>query len=80
MIRSIVGSYRDIIAMCPVTNLNAELQKEMWMKNVKILEGLGFEVVVTLTDGNEVNHKFFKDILMSKVYKIPFVIRLMTVV
>ena len=51
--------------MCPVTYLNAELQKEMWMKNVKILECLGFEVVVTLTDGNEVNHKFCKDILMS---------------
>ena len=37
------------------------------MKILNVLEGLGFEGVVTLTDGNEVNHKFFQDILMSKV-------------
>ena len=44
----IARSYRDIIAMCPITNLNVGLQKEMWFKNVKILEDLVFEVV-TLT-------------------------------
>ena len=67
MIRSIAGSYRDFIAMCPITNLNAKLQKEIWFKNVKILEDLVFEVLVTLTDGNEVNHRFFKEILMSNI-------------
>ena len=72
MIRSIAGSYRDIIAMCPITNLNAKLQKEIWFKNVKILEDLVFEVLVTLTDGNEVNHKFFKEILMSNILQDPF--------
>ena len=34
-----------------------------------ILESLGFDVVVTLTDGNEVNSKFYKDILASKILK-----------
>ena len=62
--------------MYPITNLNAKLQKEVWLKNVQILEDLGFEVVVvTLTDGNEVNHKFFKDIFkFSKItYKIHLI-------
>ena len=67
MVRAITRSYRDIITMCPITNLNAKLQKEIWFKNVKILEDLVFEVLVTLTGGNEVNHKFFKEILMSNI-------------
>ena len=69
MIRSVGGSYRDIIAMCPISNLNAKLQHDIWFKNIKILESLGFDVVVTLTDGNEVNNKFFKEILGSKNLK-----------
>ena len=50
MVMAITRSYRDIIAMCPITNLNAGLQKEMWFKIVKILQDLVFEVVVTLTE------------------------------
>ena len=48
MVRVITRSYRDIIAMCPITNLNVGLQKEMWFKNVKILEDLVFEVVTLM--------------------------------
>ena len=41
----------------------------MWMKNVGILEDIGFDVVVTLTDGNEVNHKFFKSLTVDKAFR-----------
>ena len=41
----------------------------MWMKNVEILEDIGFDVVVTLTDGNEVNHKFFKSLTADKAFR-----------
>ena len=57
MIRSVAGRYRDLICKLPVSKLNSSLQK-VWFKNVEVLEELGFDVVVTLTDGNEVNHKY----------------------
>ena len=66
MIRSVAGRYRDLRSMQPVSKLNSSLQKDVWFKNIKVLEEVGFDVVVTLTDGNNVNHKFFKEILMSK--------------
>ena len=62
MIRSVGGSYRGIIAVFPVSNLNAKLQRDLWFRNIEILEKLGFDVVVTLTDGNEIKSKFFKEI------------------
>ena len=69
MIRSVGGSYRDVIAMFPVSNLNAKLQQDLWFSNINILETLGFDVVVTLTDGNEINSKFYKEIIVSKTLK-----------
>ena len=69
MIRSVGGSYRDVIAMFPVSNLNAKLQQDLWFRNINILETLGFDVVVTLTDGNEINSKFYKEIIVSKTLK-----------
>ena len=44
MIRSVAGTYRDIICMLPVSNLNAKLQYELWLKNFKVLDELGFVV------------------------------------
>ena len=69
MIRSVAGTYRDIICMLPVSNLNAKVQYELWTKNAKVLDELGFDVVIALTDGNEINHKFFKDILCSRTFR-----------
>ena len=66
MIRSVAGRYRDLISVQPVSKLNSSMQKDVWFKNIKVLEELGFDVVVTLTDGNNVKHKFFKEILTSK--------------
>ena len=66
MIRSVAGQYRDIIAMFHISNPNAKLQQDVWVENVEIITKLGFQVV-TLTVGNEINHKFFKQILMSNV-------------
>ena len=38
------------------------------MKNVEILEDIGFDVVVTLTDGNEANHKL-KSLTADKAFR-----------
>ena len=69
MIRSVRGSYRDVIAMFPVSNLNVKLQRDRWFRNIEILEKLEFDVVVALTDGNEINSKFVKEITVSKTLK-----------
>ena len=69
MIRSVGGSYCDVIAMFPVSNLNAKHQRDFWFSNIEILENLGFDVVVTLTDGNEIHSKYFKEITVSKTLK-----------
>ena len=61
MITSVAGRYRDLISMQRVSKLNSRIQKDVWFKNIKVLEELGFDVVATLTDGNNVNHKFLKD-------------------
>ena len=69
MIRSVGGSYCDVIAMFPVSNLNAKHQRDLWFRNIEILENQGFDVVVILTDGNEIHSKFFKEITVSKTLK-----------
>ena len=61
MVRSIAGLYCDVIAMLTVSNLNVKMQTDLWTKNIEILEEIGCDVVITLSDGNG-NHKFFKNI------------------
>ena len=63
MIASIAGKYRDVIAMIPCSSLNAEKQYEIWSKLLPPLCEIGFDPVATITDGNHVNHKFFKDLV-----------------
>ena len=67
MVGSIAGWYRDVIAMLTVYNLNAKMQTDLWTKNIEISEEIGFGLVITLTDGNEVNHKFFKNIVGDNI-------------
>ena len=63
MIASIAGKYRDVIAMIPCSSLNAEKQYEIWSKLLPPLCEIGFDPVATITNGNHVNHKFFKDLV-----------------
>ena len=63
MIACIAGKYRDVIAMIPCSSLNAEKQYEIWSKLLPPLCEIGFDLLATITDGNHVNHKFFKDLV-----------------
>ena len=67
MIKSAAGKYRDIIVMLPRSTLNAKKQYEMWKYLLPTLCEIGFDPVVTMTDGNHVNHKFFKDFICDGV-------------
>ena len=71
MIKSVAGKYRDIIAMLPCSTLNAKKQYEIWENLFPTLFPtlceICFDPVLAMTDGNHVNHKFFKDFICDGV-------------
>ena len=65
MVNSIAGKYRYVIAMIPCSSLNADKQYGIYSKLLPGLCEIGFDPVATITDGNHVDHKFFKDFVCS---------------
>ena len=57
---SVAGKYRDVITMPAFSNLNAGKQYTLLFNIMSVLTELGFYVVQTITDGNNVNVTFFK--------------------
>ena len=51
--------------MIPCSSLNADKQYGIYSKLLPGLCEIGFDPVATITDGNHVNHKFFKDFVCS---------------
>ena len=49
MIKSIAGKYRDIVAMAPVVNINANKLHSLWTGVVNKVTKIGFDVAVTMT-------------------------------
>ena len=62
MIKSVAGKYRDVVAMIPISNLTADKQYTAWYTTASALTEIGFDIVLTMTDGNNVNHTFFSKI------------------
>ena len=60
MIKSVAGRYRDVICMSPISNINAEKILSVWRSCLEVVTDIGFEVVLTMTDGLESNVRFFK--------------------
>ena len=67
MIKSAAGRYRDIICMTPISNINAEKISTVWRSCLEVTTKIGFDVVLTMTDGLEANVRFFRMICESKV-------------
>ena len=59
MIISVAGSYRDIVAISCVSNINADILYQVWTDVVGNTE-LGFDITVAMNDGHSSNMKFFK--------------------
>ena len=66
MIKSIAGNYRDITAMAPIVNINADILYKVWVNVFKIVSNLGFNVTDIMTDEHSSNVNFFQSYL--KVY------------
>ena len=61
MIKAVAGKYKDVIGLVPCLTPDAKKQHELWIKILPACK-IGFEPIITMTDGNQVNHKFYKDI------------------
>ena len=61
MVKSVAGSYRDVVVMSPITQINHEIIYEVWKNVVMKISDIGFDVVATMTDGHKSNVKMFKD-------------------
>ena len=44
MIKSVARKYRDIIAMVPISNLNADKQYTIWCNTTSALKEIGFDI------------------------------------
>ena len=66
MMKSIAGKYRDIVAMAPVVNINADKLHSLWTDVVNKVTKIGFDVAVTMTDGHSSNMNFFDKEILKK--------------
>ena len=68
MIKSVAGSYRDVVVMSPVSEINHEKIYKVWKNVVEKITEIGFDIVATMTDGHKSNMKMLKhDICQGKL-------------
>lgn len=60
MVKSVFGSFKDIIRLIPVLNPSGETLKELPLQVVHFAQQIGFRVLVIITDNNRINQSMFK--------------------
>ena len=61
MIKSVAGRYHDMVALVPISKINAEVIDKLWHKILKVVTDIGFDVVSNTCDGHSANRKFYLD-------------------
>ena len=69
MIKAVAGKYRDIIGLIPCSILDAKKQHDLWIRILPTLCQIGCEPIISMSDGNQVNHKFYKDMICDGTLK-----------
>ena len=64
MLKSICGKYRDVVAMVPIVNINADKLYKIWTDVMTKVAKIGFDTAVTMTDGHSSNRNFFNNKLL----------------
>ena len=59
MLKAIAGKHRDIVAMLPIININADILHSVWKNVVSQISDIGFDIYVTMTDGHSSNMSLF---------------------
>ena len=60
MIASVAGTYRDMVAMIPISKIDATIIQNNFQKIVKALSDIGLELVAMSVDGHSSNRKFYQ--------------------
>ena len=61
-ISSVSGRYEDLICFMPIVSLTAENLQSHFLKVLKKLMEIGFQILSVLTDGHRTNCRFFKEL------------------
>lgn len=73
MISSVAGSFKDMVALVPVTKMDSNFIHSTLEKTLEILKEADFRVVSILADGHSVNRKLFTHNLGGGEMKTTFV-------
>ena len=57
--------YRDVIAMVPIVNINADKLYKIWTDVMTKVAKIGFDTAVTMTDGHSSNRNLFNNKLLK---------------
>ncbi len=63
MIQSVAGSYRDVVALFPITHLDFETLYQMFVNVLAAVTDVGFDTVATSVDNASCNRKFYVEAL-----------------
>ena len=47
MLNSVAGSYEDVVAMVPLSKINADIIQKWWSRVVEVVADIGFDIVAT---------------------------------
>ena len=59
MISSVMSKSKDVVAIVPVKNLNAQKLYEMMLKVLQMLQNIGYLVLCMISDNNRINRSAF---------------------
>lgn len=60
MVKSVFGSFKDIIRLVPVLSPSGENLRDLTLQVVRFAQQIGFKILVVITDNNRVNQAMFK--------------------
>jgi hypothetical protein len=67
MVKSVASNYRDMVAMQPISKIDAGVIEKNFLAVLKTLSELGFDVVCVSTDGHSSNRKFYEQLSGGKI-------------
>lgn len=71
MIKSVFGNFKEICKLCPVKSLKGDELYVMTKQVIKLVQSIGFKVIVIITDNNRVNQNLYKLFTDGKSFFFP---------
>ena len=65
MMKSICSKYGDVTVITPVVNINQDILHNIWKEVLGVTSAIGFDVAVTMSDGQQSNLKYFESKMLQ---------------